>query len=120
MAFQRAASLAEIPENAGIGVMVEGREIGLYRIREKLYAMEDVCPHAGSLLSGGAVEGTLVACPGHGWEFDLETGLAPGECEEEPLIRYPVRVEGDAVYVDLEAPIARGRPPGPAVGGTPG
>ena len=67
--------------------------------------MENVCPHAGSPLHDGEREGTLVICAAHGWAFDLETGLAPGEVEEEPLCRWAVRIEGDEVLIDLDLPL---------------
>jgi nitrite reductase/ring-hydroxylating ferredoxin subunit len=105
MAFRRVALLSEIPTDTGLGITLEGQKIGLYRLGDRLYAMEDVCPHAGTLLHPGTLIGTLVVCPGHGWEFDLMTGLAPGELDEEPLTRYPVRVVGEEVQVDVDAPL---------------
>ena len=108
MKFQKVARLADIPSQGGLAVSIEGVEFGLYRVGDRVYAMEDSCPHAGYPLHEGDLDGTLVICPGHGWEFDLESGLAPGETDEEPLTRYPVRVEGEDVLVDLHSPI-RGR-----------
>ncbi len=107
MKFQRVARLADLPEEGGLAVSIDGVEIGLYRVGDRVYAMEDVCPHAGYPLHEGTVEGTRVVCSGHGWEFDLESGLAPGEQDEEPLVRYPVRVEGEDVLVDFHSPIGR-------------
>ena len=103
MAFQRVARLSDIPEDGGFRVSLNGSEIGLYRVGGRVYAMENVCPHAGYPLNEGFLDGTRVTCPGHGWEFDLITGLAPGEVEEEPLARFPVRLDGDEVWVDPDA-----------------
>jgi nitrite reductase/ring-hydroxylating ferredoxin subunit len=75
MAFRRVALLSEIPTDTGLGITLEGQKIGLYRLGDRLYAMEDVCPHAGTLLHPGTLIGTLVVCPGHGWEFDLRAAL---------------------------------------------
>jgi nitrite reductase/ring-hydroxylating ferredoxin subunit len=99
------ASLSRIPADRGLRVRIGGREVGLYRVGERIYAMDDVCPHAGFALSEGDVDGTLVICPGHAWEFDLVTGRAPGETDEPPLDRFAVRVDGDDVYVDLDQPL---------------
>ena len=105
MAFERVATVSELPSRGGLRVTVGNLEIGLYSVGGQVFAMENVCPHAGSPLHEGDLEGRLVICASHGWEFDLETGLAPGEVEEEPLARYPVRVEGGAILLDVESPL---------------
>jgi nitrite reductase/ring-hydroxylating ferredoxin subunit len=105
VAFERVAALREIPEGAGLRVELRGRTIGLYRVRDRVFAMDDACPHAGYPLSEGDLIGTRVVCPAHGWEFDVVTGLAPGEVEEEPLERYPVRIDAGEVLLDLDDPL---------------
>ncbi len=101
MAFERVASLSKLPSSGGLCVTVRGQPIGIFRVGDRVYAVDDVCPHAGFPLHEGEVEGRSVICPGHGWAFDLETGLAPGEIDEEPLPRYEVRIDGDDVLVDV-------------------
>ena len=105
LAFQKVATLSGLKGGCGLRVVIGDVAIGVYRVGDRLLAMADECPHAGLPLSAGQLEGTRIRCAGHGWEFDLETGLAPGETEEEPLARYPVRVEGEAILVDIEAPL---------------
>lgn len=58
------------------------------------------CPHEDVSLAGGKRRGTKLACPGHGYVFDLVTGA----CSHDPklaLHRYRVSVQGNDVYVDL-------------------
>jgi nitrite reductase/ring-hydroxylating ferredoxin subunit len=105
MAFERVAALAEIPEGCGLRVSLRGRTLGLYRIDAHVYAMDDACPHAGYSLSEGDLCGRHIVCPAHGWEFDVATGLAPGETDEPPLDRFPVQIEGADVLVDLDNPL---------------
>jgi nitrite reductase/ring-hydroxylating ferredoxin subunit len=105
VAFEWVAALRKIPEGSGLRVEHRGRSIGLYRAEGRICAMDDVCPHEGYSLSAGELCGTRIVCPGHGWEFDVVTGLAPGETDEEPLERFPVRIEGDRVLLDLDDPL---------------
>ncbi|NRA02190.1 MAG: Rieske 2Fe-2S domain-containing protein [Myxococcales bacterium] len=105
MAFERVAGISDLPKHGGLRVEVGGREIGLWQVGGRVYAMENLCPHAGFPLHEGGLEGTFVVCAGHGWAFDLETGLAPGEVDEEPLCRWPVRVEGDDILIDPDLPL---------------
>lgn len=84
--------------------------MGLYRLEGRVYAVRDTCPHQGYPLSEGELDDACIVCPGHGWAFDVRTGLAPGEVEEEPLERYPVRLRGDEVWIDVGAPLPPGSP----------
>jgi len=74
--------------------------------------MDDRCPHAGYSLSAGDLDGTLILCPGHSWDFDVCTGLGPGVDDGAPIPRYPVRIEGDEVWLDPDEPL--GPQPDPA------
>ncbi len=105
VAFKRVAAVIEIPEGRGLCVRVGELEIGLYRVGEGYFAMDNVCPHAGYPLCDGELEDSTIMCPGHGWVFDVQTGLAPGEVEETPLVRYPVRIEGDDLWIDVDEPL---------------
>jgi nitrite reductase/ring-hydroxylating ferredoxin subunit len=100
LAFERVAALSELPQNRGLCVRVGGREIGLYRVGDRVYALENACPHAGWPLHEGEVSDGVVICPGHGFEYDLATGQpadAPGGLGVDC---FPVEVRDDHVYLD--------------------
>ena len=70
------------------------------RIAGELHACPGVCPHEDVALWNGDLRGTVIRCPGHAYEFDLQTG----RCAHDPdleLRRYKVTVVGDEVWVDL-------------------
>ena len=48
LAFQRVARIADLPEQRGLCVHVGEIEIGLYRVEGEVFAMENLCPHAGA------------------------------------------------------------------------
>ena len=100
MASIKVASLHDLLRRASTVVRVESESIALFNLGGEIVALGNVCPHAGESLGEGTVEGDIVICPGHGWEFDLRSGACmtiPGES----VPRFPVTVEGDAVLVDL-------------------
>ena len=45
------------------------------------------------------LDGTVLTCPMHGWQFDLRTGLNVNASSR--LTRFDVRVEGDDVLVSI-------------------
>jgi 3-phenylpropionate/trans-cinnamate dioxygenase ferredoxin component len=70
------------------------------------YAIDDTCNHAGESLFRGELDGCQIACPAHGYIFDVRTGrllLPAGLCDNQRT--FDVTVEGDdfAVYDEVLA-----------------
>lgn len=78
----------------------DGREVAVFNVGGRFYAIQDRCSHEEEALSWGVVEGDEVICPRHGARFSLVTGaaLTPPACE--PVASFAVRVEGGVVQVD--------------------
>jgi 3-phenylpropionate/trans-cinnamate dioxygenase ferredoxin subunit len=70
----------QVTDDEGLAVEVGGKEVGVFKVENSLYAIEDVCPHAYALLSQGFVDGQTVECCLHGAIFDIPTG----KCLKEP------------------------------------
>ena len=70
---------------------------------DRVFALDDRCPHRGGPLSQGIVFGDRVACPLHGWTIGLRDGCAVAP-DEGCVRRHPVRVEDGQVYVALGEP----------------
>jgi nitrite reductase (NADH) small subunit len=80
----------------------EGREFAsaagvfaVFRARAGgLYATQASCPHKGGPLCEGVLGGTTVACPLHGFSFDVATGQPVGSANTcPPLQTYPVSLD---------------------------
>lgn len=98
--YHRIASVAEVPPGAGKELVAAGRVVALFNVDGQYYAMDGVCPHAGGPLGEGTLNGSIVTCPWHGWQFDVTTGrhcLNANICHPS----FPVRVEGIDVLVEL-------------------
>ena len=65
--------------------------VALYRVGSTLCAISDRCPHAGSPLASGALEGQIVTCPRHGSQFDVQTGERLRGPADEDVVRYDVQ-----------------------------
>ena len=102
MAAVRVAALGELPAGGLRRVDVDGTAIVLARVGDAVYACGDVCSHQGGPLSEGRLSGIRVACPWHGWMYDVRTGvcLLPGRGAR--VASYPVRVDGDEVWVEVQ------------------
>ncbi len=96
--FITVAKLSDFGGNNALKVNINGEDIAIFRQGDRVYALNDQCPHKGGPLSLGWVEDGHVFCPLHGWKFDLQTG----SCEtnwERPVQTHEVRVERDEVQI---------------------
>ncbi len=98
---RRVASLAEVPPGRLKLVELDGTPIVLARVGDRVYACGDTCSHQGGPLSEGKLSGSRLACPWHGWMYDVRTGqcLFPGRGAGVPS--YLVRVDTDQILVEL-------------------
>lgn len=112
-------------------VEVGRRSIGVFRLGDEFFAISNYCPHQGGPLCRGrvapaavsqgpgdvgvAADTAFIACPWHGWEYDIATGqsyFGPGEA---PVRSYGVSIERGE---DLPELAGAGRTPGPYVAET--
>jgi nitrite reductase/ring-hydroxylating ferredoxin subunit len=73
----------------------------LARVGEHVYACADTCPHRGGPLGEGQLTGSRLTCPWHGWMFDVRTGACLLPARGSAVATYPVRVEGDEIWIDV-------------------
>ncbi len=109
-------AVGDLPPGAKTVVTVGARRIGVFNVGGSFYAMLDVCPHQGASICEGPIcgtnkpvddyryefmmEGEIVRCSRHGWEFAIKSG----ECVGVPGVRaktYPAAAESGKVFVTV-------------------
>jgi nitrite reductase/ring-hydroxylating ferredoxin subunit len=99
----RAASLAEVPTDRPTLVVLDGTRVVLARVGGEVCALGDTCAHQGGPLSEGRLAGPRLACPWHGWMYDVRTGACVLPARGRPVPSYRTRVDGGGdVWVDVE------------------
>jgi 3-phenylpropionate/trans-cinnamate dioxygenase ferredoxin subunit len=99
--FVRVCTISDVPEESAVSVVLDDLPIAIVRSKDRFYAIEDVCSHENVALSEGEVEDGTIECWLHGSRFDLTTGRAIGPPATRPVPVYPVKVEGDDIYVAI-------------------
>jgi nitrite reductase/ring-hydroxylating ferredoxin subunit len=84
-------------------VRVDGRQLALFRVEDRFYAVDNRCPHMGYPLAQGTVKGETLTCDWHNWKFNLEDGRCILRGSED-VRSYPVTVVDGRVCVDLADP----------------
>ena len=113
------ADASEFEEGDCRVVVRQGLEIGVYRVEGDFYAYENLCPHQGGPVCRGKVikkveellgqnrtslgltyseEQTHIVCPWHGYEYNVKTGIHPGDSTVR-LRKFKVEERDGAVYV---------------------
>jgi nitrite reductase/ring-hydroxylating ferredoxin subunit/uncharacterized membrane protein len=105
--WARAIEESELPDGSPVGVEVEGRQILLYRQDGELYAIDNLCSHAGALLSRGPVEDLVVTCPLHGSQFSLADGCVRRGPSSQPQPVLPTRIRNGWIEVRGSLPAPR-------------
>ncbi|UCD09583.1 MAG: Rieske 2Fe-2S domain-containing protein [Dehalococcoidales bacterium] len=65
---------SDMAEGTMKAVSIERQEVLLARTQDDFYAVSNICPHMKGKLSEGTLDGNIVTCPRHGWQFDVRTG----------------------------------------------
>ncbi|GAA0370393.1 non-heme iron oxygenase ferredoxin subunit [Actinoallomurus spadix] len=102
MSFTRACGLSELPAEGALAVEIDGTPVAVVRVDGEVYALRDVCSHAEVALSEGEVYNNTIECWLHGSCFDVRTGKPTNPPATQPVPTYPVKIEGDDVYVSLK------------------
>jgi 3-phenylpropionate/trans-cinnamate dioxygenase ferredoxin subunit len=82
------APVSEFPRGERRIVQAESRPIGVFRVGDRFCAIRNRCPHPGGPLYRGhllddavadaspriSTNPLRIACPWHGWEYDLKNG----------------------------------------------
>jgi nitrite reductase (NADH) small subunit len=98
--WHRAATRAEVERAGGLRVRVGGRWLALLVSDGRVHAITDACPHRGTSLAIGVVEGGFVSCLDHGWEYDLASGQ--GRCGYEGQVEvFAVEERGEEIWVEV-------------------
>ena len=111
MAKHLVCKISDLPPGARKIIEVEGRSIGVFNIKNSLYAVRNSCPHQGAPLCLGKVKGTMksskphtyeyvmdeqvLVCPWHCWEFDITNGRSVFNPHKMRVKTYEVTLEAE-------------------------
>jgi len=96
--FETVARVDDVPPGSVTTVYARGKAIALARVGDEFYATQHACIHLEGPLGEGLLDGHVLICPWHGWQYDVRTG--ENEFDRAIQLRtYPVRVEDGDVRV---------------------
>lgn len=96
------AAAEDLWEGAGLGVIVQGRELALFRSGGSVFATDAFCTHGKARLCEGFVDGHEIECPLHQGRFDLRSGAATCAPATDPVKTHPLRVEAGRLLIFVD------------------
>lgn len=104
--WTKIASLAELSQTNCLTRAVDGHTIVLFKYGENVFAVDNRCPHMGFPLNKGSVSNGILTCHWHHARFDLASG-GTFDLYADDVPAFPVRVDGDDIFVDTTPPSDR-------------
>ncbi len=93
-------SEASLANGEHVVVNIDGINVAVFKINGTFYAIEDVCPHDGTEIATGSLDGTEIICPRHGAKFCLKSGTVKSAPAYENIMSIPVRIYNGMVQVN--------------------
>ena len=103
MAFTRICRIDELGAGEALRIDQGEEPIALFNVDGEFHAIQDTCSHEEWSLAEGYLEGDVVVCALHMAKFCVRTGKVCAPPATEAVKVFPVRVEGNEVFVDLAA-----------------
>ena len=91
-----------LPTDDVIGVVVGDRDIAIYTVGDAVYATDNICTHGQARLCDGFLDGHEIECPLHQGKFDVRNGQPTCDPVTESIRSYPVRIDGQRVFLQLD------------------
>lgn len=91
----------QLPEGERLFVELDGRQIVVFYLAGRYFAVGDICSHDDGPLGDGEIEEHEIICPRHGARFDLLTGKATSLPAVVDIPAYPVRLAGGQIEIGI-------------------
>ena len=98
--YIRVIGVKDIPPGSGHVTEVNGQSIATFNVDGTFFALDNTCAHRGGPLGEGELEGEVVTCPWHSWEYNVRTGISL-TTPSASVKTYEVKIDGDDVKVLL-------------------
>lgn len=99
----RICSRSELPRGQMLAISAVGTPpLAAFDVDGDVFVTSNVCTHNVAVLTDGFFEGDVIECPLHGGCFNVKTGEATQFPCEKPLRTFPVFVEHDQIFVEIE------------------
>ncbi len=107
MTFLRVCSFDDLWEGEMKVFTVNGTEVLLVHLKGgHVTATQVVCPHQNVELVEGTLEGDILTCRMHLWQFNVRTCIGHNPTHTQ-IASYPTQIQGDEIFVDVNGDVPK-------------
>lgn len=99
--FVKAINTSAIPVGTGKTCDVQGTPVAVFNVNGEFHAIHNTCLHRGGPLGEGGLDGSVVTCPWHGWQYDVTTGVSHTNPNAK-VKKFSCKVEGSDILVEMD------------------
>jgi len=97
----KCAAESELKAQKSIARIIDGQEIAIFAVGERVVAIQRHCPHEGAKLDEGQIfADKVIKCPLHGFVFDLATGKGLN-CPTLHVTTYVTKTENGEIFIEM-------------------
>lgn len=100
MSFIEIANANDIANGEAKVFEKEGKTIALFNVDGIFFAIDNTCAHRQGPLGEGYLDGKIITCPLHGWQYDITNG----QCQTMPnmhVASYKTKIENGKIFIEL-------------------
>ena len=101
MALTTVAKTSDLKPGEGKIAEAGGKSLAVFNVDGTFHVIDNTCCHKGGPLGEGDLDGGVVTCAWHGWQYDVTSGKCLRPVPTASVQAYKVTVEGDEVKVDI-------------------
>ena len=103
MAEFKIGKLSEVPLGESRVFKVSDKTVAVFNVGGTLYAISDICRYGGDSLSNGKLDGHIVKCLKHDYEYDVQNGRCKTQAGMN-IESFPIRTQNDEIVISVRRP----------------
>ena len=103
MAEFKIGKMSEVSPGESKVFKVGDKTVAVFNVCGIFYAISDICRYGGDSLSSGKLDGYIVKCLKHDYEYDVQNGKCKTQAGMN-IESFPIRTQNDEIVISIRRP----------------
>ena len=102
-AWTKVCSTRDIPQGEGRNFRINDTQVVIFHTDRGYFCRSGLCKHNNVKLELGRIQGDVVTCPFHGWQYRISSGKGVSP-DWTQLDCFPLEVRDGEIWIELAQP----------------